>query len=199
MGVHVSRWIEGGADLPRLRTGIWLQGAISLLMAIAAPIYFQKDYGGNWKVGLLISVGVLIPAVFAFMYGQRGYCLRAFKATAIQGLAMLLAVVIFAFPVLGAYHSTRTISQLALSLRRAEEPILTYKFFHHSLHYYTGYQIAPELENLESLRQFLHKQSSALAVTKIDGMKEIQSCKDISATLMGKQGRFLLLRISAKE
>jgi 4-amino-4-deoxy-L-arabinose transferase-like glycosyltransferase len=197
VGVHISHWIEGGADLPRLRAGIWLQGAISLLMAIAAPIYFQKDYGGNWKVGLLISVGVLIPAVFAFIYGQKGSCLRAFKATAIQGLAMLLVVVIFAFPVLGAYHSTRTISLEALALRRAEEPILTYKFFHHTLHYYTGYQIAPELADLESLRQFLQKQPSALAVTKIDGMKEIQACQDISATLLAKQGKFMLIRVSA--
>ena len=198
VGVHISRWVEKGADLPRWRAGIWGQGVLSLLMAIAAPIYFQKAYGGNGQVGLLISVGVLIPAVFAFIYGLKGNCLRAFTATTIQGLATLLAVVLFAFPVLGAYHSTRAIAQEALAVRQAEEPILTYRFFHHTLHYYTGYQVEFKLDDLDSLRQFLKKHPSALAVTRTDGMKEIESCKDISATLLGSQGKFRLLRLFPK-
>ena len=52
------------------------------------------------------------------------------------------------FPVLGAYLSTRDIAYRALELKKAEEPIVTYRFFQHSLHYYTGYGIADEFDRL---------------------------------------------------
>jgi hypothetical protein len=83
-----------------------------------------------------------------------------------------------------------------LELRRTGESIVTYRFFHHSLHYYTGYQIAKELDDTKSLRQFVRTHPSSLIVTDSEGLKEISDSKGLSIALLGKQGNCCLLRIS---
>jgi hypothetical protein len=138
-----------------------------------------------------------VPALFAI--GFRDSCSRAFKATALQGLIVVIAVAQLAFPVMGAYHSTRDIARQVLQLRRTGEAIATYRFFHHSLFYYTGYLITDELNDLQSLQQFAQTHASALIVTKPDGLMEISESKSFSITLLGNQGNFRLLRLSQKQ
>ncbi len=111
---------------------------------------------------------------------------------------MLLAVALFAFPVLGAYHSTRDIAHQALQLRTPGEPIVTYQFFHHTLHYYTNYQIADKLDNPDALLKFARTQSTALIVTKSSSLKNLSAIKDITITSLYRQANFHLLRLSNK-
>ncbi|HSW39102.1 MAG TPA: glycosyltransferase family 39 protein [Acidobacteriota bacterium] len=196
LGGVLSSWMEGPIDRFRFRAGIVLHLALSMGMAIAAPIFFNKDYGGNWKTGLLISAAIIIPAVAVFIYGIRGKCGKAFGATVVQGLATVVVVALFAFPILGEYHSTKTIAHKALELRYEEEPIVTYRFFHHSLHYYTGYRVSRKITTMESLRAFLAEHPRSLVVTGIEGMSEIEASGEIRATMLGEQGNFRLLRLS---
>jgi 4-amino-4-deoxy-L-arabinose transferase-like glycosyltransferase len=195
LGVRLSRWIEGSIEPPRLRAAMGLHLMFSAAMAIAAPLYFQKEYGGNWKTGLLLSIVFLVPAVFACGFGLRGNCIRAFKATVLQGLMILIAIAQFAFPVLGAYYSTRDIAHRTLEVRQDGEPIITYRFFHHTLHYYTGYRIAARLDDPESLRRFAQMHPSTVVVTNVQGFEEISAIQGLSASLLGKQGDFRLLRV----
>ena len=198
LGIHLSRKLEGNTGLSGLRAAMGLHLALSAAMAIAAPIYFQKECGGSWKVGVLLSVAIMIPAVFAFGFGLRGSCMRAFKATALQGLIVLISTVLFAFPVLGAYHTTREIAYQALNLRKAGELIATYRFFHHSLFYYTGYQIAEELNDSEELRKFAQTHPNSLVVTEAIRLRDISGSAGLSVAILGRQGDLILLRISPK-
>jgi 4-amino-4-deoxy-L-arabinose transferase-like glycosyltransferase len=199
LGVHLSQWIEASVEPPRLRAGMGLHLIFSAAMAIAVPLYFQKEYGGNWKTGLILSIAILTPAFFAFLFGLKGNCGRAFRVTVLQGFVTLIAAVLFAFPVLGAYHSTRGIAHRALELRQAGEPIVTYRFFHHTLHYYTGYQIADELKNIESLHDFVRVHPNSLVVTNIEGMNAITGSENLTSTLLGEQGNFRLLRAAIRD
>jgi 4-amino-4-deoxy-L-arabinose transferase-like glycosyltransferase len=196
LGMRLSDWIENSLEMPKLRLAMSFQLAVTAAMAVATPFYFQKEYGGNWKVGALLSIAMLIPALFAFDYGHKGDCMRAFKATVVQGLVLVLAVAQFAFPVLGTYHSTRDIARQAVELKENGEPIITFRFFHHSLHYYTGYSIASDLEESESLRRFARTHAHFLVVANIEGLKTIMGIKELSVTVLGKQGNFRLLRIT---
>ncbi|MBN1567594.1 MAG: glycosyltransferase family 39 protein [Acidobacteria bacterium] len=196
LGIRISRWIEGFPQPAKLRAGVVLNLLFSVAMAIAAPLYFQKEYGRNWEIGLLLSFAILIPAVFAF--GFRANCKRAFQITVLQGLIVLITVAQFAFPVLGAYHSTKEIAQLALQSRRKGESLATYRFFHHSLHYYTDYQITDELSDLGSLQKFSGTHDTALIVTKQDGLREISESSSFSITHLGEQGNFRLFRLYRK-
>lgn len=196
LGVCLSRWIEGAIKPPRLRAAMILHLIVSVAMAAATPIYFQKDYGGNWKIGLLLSTAILIPALFAFGFGLKGNCGRAFKATVLQGLVLILAIAQFAFPVLGAYHSTRDIAHRAMESQKVEEPIITFRFFHHSLHYYTDYGIASELNEPESVRRFTQVHASTLVVTNIEGSQTLYGTEGLKTNLLAEQGNFRLLRAS---
>jgi 4-amino-4-deoxy-L-arabinose transferase-like glycosyltransferase len=196
LGIRLSRWVEGG--LSSLRAAMCLQLILSTVMAIAAPIFFDKDYGGRWGTGLILSVAILIPAIFAFTFGIKANAKRAFIATAVQGFALLVAVTQFAFPVLGAYHSTREIAHQALQLRISGEPIATYQFFHHTLYYYTDYQIAEKLDTLDSLTSFMQSHPTALIVSKSTNLKSLTPGKDISITVLYSQANLQLIRLSKK-
>ena len=167
----------------------------AILQAIA--IYFQMDYGGSWRTGLLLSIVMLIPALFAFGFGLKGNCGRAFKATVLQGLILIVAIAQFAFPVLGAYHSARDIAQQAIELQRAGEPIIAFRFFHHSLDYYTDYGIASELKEPKAVRRFVQTHSSALIVTDIKGLKTLSGIRELEIHLLAEQGNFRLIRINS--
>jgi 4-amino-4-deoxy-L-arabinose transferase-like glycosyltransferase len=195
LGMRLSRWIEQSVDPPRLRASVVLQFILSAGMAVAAPLYFQKVYGGNLRIGLYISVAALIPAVFSLGYGIKGNCRNAFKATVAQSLAILLTVLFFALPVLGSYHSTRNISQQALMHRQAGESIATFRFFHHSLYYYTGYQITNEFISPEELRHFMQTRRNILIVTNTDGYKLLSEYSALPIARLSTQGNFVLLRV----
>lgn len=196
LGMRISRWIEDPVRSSKLRVSLLLHLIFSAAMAMGAVVYFNKEYGGSWRVGLLLAFAILIPALFAF--GFRAQCKRAFAATALQGLLILIAVAQFAFPVLGAYHSAREIAHQAMELRTSGEPVVTYRFFHHSLHYYTGYRITEDLRDFGALHAFAQKHPRALVLTKSDALQDIVGSKDFSVTLLGKQGSFYLLRLFFK-
>lgn len=196
LGIPIARGIQENTRLPRLQAALLLHLILSMALAAAAPIIFYKKYGGNEQIGLFIAAAVLIPAVIAFIYGLKGKLLPAFGATACQGFLTIAIVALFAFPVLGDYHSTRTIAHQALSLKQSNESIVTYRFFHHSLHYYTNYQVESSLEDLDALLQFTQANRSFLAVIKRTSLRELESCKNIKVQLLATQGSFLLLRLS---
>jgi 4-amino-4-deoxy-L-arabinose transferase-like glycosyltransferase len=195
LGAYVSRAIDGIIEKSRLRAVGVLHFIFSAIIAVAAPLYFQKEYGGNWRTGLLLGAATLVPAFFSFGFAIKGKCIRAFSATVLQGLILIVFVAQFAFPVLGAYYSTREIAHRALEVRKPGEPILTYRFFQHSLHYYTGYELETQLDDKESLVQFARKHAYFLVVTKAEGMKEISGMRELAASLIGEQGNLRLLKI----
>jgi len=197
LGIRVSRWLGSDAEPSGLRPAMWIQLSLSLAMAIAAPVFFNKDYGGRLDVGLILSKAILVPAIFAFVFGLRGKARHAFVATALQGVLLLFAVTQFAFPVLGAYHSTREIAHRALEVRQPGEPILTYRFFHHTLHYYTGYQAGAKIDAPESLRQLVKQRRAVLVVTKSADAQSLAGLEGVSVTALHAQGNFRLLRLAA--
>ena len=217
IGARLAEFIQGKRELPRLRAGLYVNLILSIGMAIAAPIFFQKDYGGNWKVGLSISAAVLLPAIVAFLYGRKSSrgdavipsesgsrndggknCLTAIKFTILQGGLLVGAAAVFAFPVLGDYHSTRAIAYQALELKQGDEPIVMYRFFHHTLQYYTGYIAEKRIDEIDALRRFARTNPSFLVVTKKDGTRDIEDCGVFATELLFRQGNFVLLRLTSK-
>ncbi len=190
LGIAISNISTG----LRLKTSAIVEIILTLGMAVAAPLAFDREYGGAWKTGLLISVAIVVPAIFSIALKMRGRCLQAMRATMVQGILIVLALAQFAFPVLGAYHSTRDIALRALELRQQGEAIITYRFFHHTLLYYTGYQVQEKLDDPDSLLRFAQQHRSFLLVAKADRVKEIQGM-DIASTLLAEQGDIRLLRI----
>lgn len=196
LGVRLSRWFEGNIAARGFRASMWLQMALSAGLAVAAPHFFDKDYGGNWQVGAILSAVALIPSLLVFAFGIMGSCARAFGAAVLQGVLLIAATVSFAFPVLADYHSARDIALQGLQERREGEPIVTYAYFHHSLHYYTGYQVYGKLDSPEELRDFGRRHPTFLVVTDGRRLPEVLALEGYSASILGKHGNTILLRLS---
>ena len=195
LGSRLAKAIQEKREIPRLRAALWAQLFLSFCVAVAAPVFFQKDYGGNWKAGLCVSAAALIPVIFVFVCGRKGNAAGAVMATAAQGAILIGAVAIFAFPVLGDYLSTRTVARQAITQRESGEPLVFWRFFHHTFQYYTDYQAQTRLDDMDALRRFAETAPSFLAVTKEAGMRELENNPEISVNLLSRQGNFLLLRV----
>jgi 4-amino-4-deoxy-L-arabinose transferase-like glycosyltransferase len=196
LGMRITESIERPAGSTALRISMIVTLTISLIMAVAAPIYFQKEYGGNLKTGLILAAVLFLPSLFSAIYGFRGQALRAYTATLLQGLLLIVTVALFAFPILGDYHSTRDIAKRSLEVRKADEPIITYGFMHHSLHYYTGYQVQEKVDNPALLLHLFPNHKQYLVVAKENKIQEIRDIKGLSLEILGEQGPFRLLRLS---
>lgn len=198
LGVRLSAWIGNESGRSRLRAAMWVYLMLSLAMAAGAPIFFWKDYGGNWKTGLLLSVTILGPSLFAFGYGIRSNWTRAFRATLLQGFLLVLSIAQFAYPVIGVYLSSRDVARQALELRQDGEPIVTYRYFNHSLNYYAGYQIADGLQDPESMNRFARGHPCFLVVTEAKHLPSLLSLQGLPVSLLGEQGKLRLLRVNRR-
>ena len=121
---------------------------------------------------------------------------RAYTTTILQGILVVIIAAQFAIPILGSYHSTRDIARSALEVRDGNEPIITYGFTHHSLNYYTGYQVDGEIDNSTMLPYILAEYKHYLVITKEGKIQDIRALRGISFQILGEQGPFRLLRLS---
>ena len=195
MGATLAEWIESGEFGRRVRAAAALQALLSLGMCVALPIVFEKSYGQHWFATLPISVAVAVPALAALIYVRRRDARRAVAAVVCQGLLLVLALTQFAYPALGRYHSTREIAQKLVSVREAGEPAVTFRFFHHTLHYYTGYGMTADLGDLEALRRQLADAGKVLVVTEARHLPEIALLDRAGITALAQQGKLRLLRL----
>jgi 4-amino-4-deoxy-L-arabinose transferase-like glycosyltransferase len=196
MGMRFSKLLDDNPENARqMKIGSYISTGFSLAFAIAAPIYFDKEYG-NYRIGLLIGSVILIASLIGFVLNQWNRNKRIFEVCAIQGLLAIIIIVQLAFPTVGAYHSAREIALKALEVQRKGEPIITYGYFHHSLNFYTGYTIAGDIYDPGTIYRFAQKYPSSLVVTTIDGPKTLLGIPDFSFTLVGRQGNLRLFRLT---
>jgi 4-amino-4-deoxy-L-arabinose transferase-like glycosyltransferase len=195
----LGRGVAGLTDQERSRDALrrtpWVCFVLSLLLAVACPVVFQIEYGGAWKVGMGLGIAVLGPALAALWFALRGRCVRALQATALQGLILLLAGILLSTGPLATYHSAREIAAMALAADTGKEPILTYYYFHHTLHYYTGYRVGANIINPAVLIDYARRHASFLVVTEYPQAQELQNMPQIRVSIVGSQGKLRLLRI----
>jgi 4-amino-4-deoxy-L-arabinose transferase-like glycosyltransferase len=198
VGERLSVWFSGHEMPFRWRGATWTYFVVIALMAVAAPPAFGRNYGGNWQIGLILSVVVAIPALFALRYGLRGNGVGTFKAVTLQGLLLVMAVAQFAFPVLGANLSAREIAGEALKRLQDDEPIITYRLFNHALSYYTGYRISGQLDGPESLAAFAEKHPRFLGVTEAANQSVVLDLPGCAVTILGSEGKLVLFEATRR-
>lgn len=193
--MRLDSLIEAPSAQRHRRLSLFLHSGLSGAMAVAAAISFGALYQA-WGAGLILAGAILLPGLFSFRCGLRGDWRKAVIATAVQGLVIVMATAQFAFPVLGAHMSTREIAHRTLEQRTPGEPIVTYRFFHHSLNYYTGYQVVDQITDPEALKKFVEERPNCLVVTNEKGSAQIDGINGIAAHLLARQAKFRLLRLT---
>jgi 4-amino-4-deoxy-L-arabinose transferase-like glycosyltransferase len=195
MGARLSESLcDNSGESRQMKIGIYLSLGCSLAFALAAPIYFQQEYG-DLRSGLLLAAASLLPSL-AFVFA--GKAAGFFETVLLEGVLVTIVATLFAFPVLGAYHSSRDIALKALEVQRTKEPIVTYLFSHHSLDYYTGYRVAGEFTDPGATHRFAQQYASLLIVTTTEGLKTIPLVPGYRFEILKETGDLHLLRLMPK-
>ncbi len=196
LGRCLADWIAGGKRPRRVFAATFCQLLMMSALAVAYPLVMRRHFEMGWAEALPVSAILLIPAIFALLFSKKGRSEAAVQATLWQGVLLVLALTHFAFPAVGRFNSTRDIAGQIAAVRQAGEPLVTYHFFQHTLHYYTGYTVLDDLQDRESLLAFAREHPRFLIVTPAFGIPELQNLAGFSADLLGKQGKIRLLRLS---
>ena len=194
VGSKLAGWIEGGPS-PR-RSAALGHAVASIAVGIGVLLVLRTRYGAGWMPGVLIGAITLVPALAGTAAALCGRWRAAVVATTVQGVASVMAFVLLASPFLAASLSARDIALAALSSRSAGEEIATYKYFHHTLDYYTAYQIASDLEDREALEQFAPQRHGFLIVTRKQWIPELRQLRCCTIQPLAEQGDLRLLRVT---
>lgn len=193
LGVRFAGLWESSAKTVGRRAP-WLFLGLTAVLAAAAPVAFDRVFDGEWKAGLWIACAVIVPGSLAFLFARRSRWKQAFVATGAQAVMLVITVVVAAYPALGNHYSTREIARTALRLREPGESIATYRFFHHTLYYYTGYQISEEFQDSTSLKRYLADHRRILLVTEAARIPDLEKIEGLEITVLSSESNFRLIR-----
>ncbi|MEE8349040.1 MAG: glycosyltransferase family 39 protein [Acidobacteriota bacterium] len=193
-----DHWIEGDLISQRLmRTQLIVMGGFALLFSGALLWGFYFIYGAP-VIGILLAVPIVTGAGLALFEVQRRKPPAIFLSL-VAGMTLFASLAYWkAAPVLDDYHSARDLSQLILPRISQEEPLILYRYFHHTAGYYTNHQVTPEAVNdLDALHDYFkaHPQRQFHILTQEDGFKDLDS---LEAKLIQQQGNLYLLEATSR-
>jgi 4-amino-4-deoxy-L-arabinose transferase-like glycosyltransferase len=187
-----DHWIEGDSISQRLmRAQLVVLGGFALLFSAALV-------GGLYFIYHAPVIGVVLALPIVAGTGLALFELRLRRPPA-GFLSLVAAMTLFASlaywlaaPVVDDYHSARDLSQLILPRISEEEPLILYRYFHHTAHYYTHYQVTPEaVADLGALRDYFreHPQNRFHILTQEAGLQDLDR---LEASLIQHQGNLYL-------
>ena len=186
------RFVQG--NVSRGQAAFFL--ALSAAAAAALAAFLYASYGMGWTRCATIALALAVPAAGAFLAARRGKAQTAAALTALAGALAVMAAAQLALPALGTHHSTREIARTALERRAADGPVVTFRFFHHTLHYYTGYTVAGEFADLEPLREFALGHPRFLVVARVEDVAELRRLAGFFVTPLRRFGGLELVRVA---
>ncbi|UCF38614.1 MAG: glycosyltransferase family 39 protein [Acidobacteriota bacterium] len=170
--------------------------AFSLVLGIILIFGFHFKYNALWT-----GIGIASPLALAAILGQLEFRRRrpaTLLTILVGGAALTLAVIyLAATPIMSKYHSARDLSVAALGKISDQEPLVLYRYFHHSARYYAEFQTTRNaVGNIDQLRDYMlrHPQSTYIILTQESGRKELT--ETAGAKLLQGEGNLFLLELS---
>ncbi len=198
LGERLAAWAGNATRREWSGLAAWSQLGISVAAAIAFPLVLMRGYGGSLVDGLIVSGICVLPSALVFRCLRLGRPSFAFGITVTQAAILVLALTQVAFPAIGRYASAKEIASRIAAVRMQDEPAVTYLFFHHALHYYTGYTLTDDLPDRESLDKFASQHNHFLVVSEVPRLRELETLPGFSVEVLGEQGRLRLLRLARR-
>ena len=180
---------------PELAMVSAMAAVMGLTVLIGARIYYESYWVGFLLGAPLLATGVLVHRPF------RGYPLRKVFGILVGGMVTFAGIAYWQFaPELSRVHSSKALVVEVRHRISPDEPIIFYRFFHHTALYYSDYQALPEpIENLESLTAYFqdHPQDRYLVLTQKDGFRELTA--QLGVSQFRAEGNQFLLEVESRE
>ncbi len=172
-----DRHLNGDVTTYRIMRFQWpALAATGLVLMLGLVAGFYLAYGSHMGIVLALPLGV---GVF---WGMRQFRRRQPQAAFISLVGGMLLFAGLAYwkmlPILDDFHSAREVSLMASSEISAAEPLVLYRYFHHTAQYYTGYQTTQEaIPDLDALGKYSseHPQTHYYVLTQKAGWKDLKS------------------------
>jgi 4-amino-4-deoxy-L-arabinose transferase-like glycosyltransferase len=168
---------------------------VGLLVCAGLVLGFGQVYQSRW-LGSVLAAPLLLGLAGGVYYFQS----RRLHPVFMVMLASLTLFAAFAYwlaaPVVDDYHSARDLTRVALPSISREQPLILYRYFHHTALYYTNYSATPEaLLDREALRSYFlsHPQGRYLILTQESGWQDLRD--GFPARLIRHQGNLYLVEV----
>ncbi|MFQ5928794.1 MAG: ArnT family glycosyltransferase [Acidobacteriota bacterium] len=176
---------------------VTLAGFVLLVVAVLFWRFYSVYHA--LPVGILLSLPILAGIGWAYVEYRKRRPLGVFLS--LVGAMTLFAALTFwkAAPVVDDYHSARDLCRLIVPWVSPKEPLILYRYFHHSAHYYTNYQTTKEsVPDLKSLRDYFRDrpQDQYYILTQESGWRDLQSMKP---HLVEHQGNLYLVKVASQD
>ena len=182
---------------------IGLEGKM-LLGAIVALLVSANT--NSWFLGILAAAfasslaGVLLG--FPLLIGAlllhwpiRGYRLKTVFLVLTGTMVFFTGLAFWkVMPQVASFHSSKSLVVGIRERLSSTQPLIFYRFFHHTANYYSDYKVLSEsIDDLENLNTYLsqHPQEIYLILTQKDGFRELTGQLDVQR-VQAEGNQFLL-------
>ncbi len=184
-------------SVPALRTQLALANALALILGMTLLFGIPLVYGSR-SIGGLLAAPVLLGAIASHLEFRRRRASSVFGWLAASTL--LLAGLAFwqASPLIGGFHSAKDLSLQASEYISKNEPLVFYRYFHHTALYYTDYRCTPQpVNSTDELESYFRErpQKEYWILTQKPGWLELE--RSFQPLSVQPQGNLYLVRIAA--
>ncbi len=159
-----------------MRTQAALVGAISMILAItmilASALYYRQVL---WGVALAVPTALGGLGLHAFW--RKRHLHSGFLTLVLTFSSVALLAYGWVGPRLANFHSTKSLVLQVEDRLSDEEPLILYRFFHHTALYYSGYRSLTEpLRDKGELLNYLaeHSQTEYFILAKLNGLIDLR-------------------------
>jgi 4-amino-4-deoxy-L-arabinose transferase-like glycosyltransferase len=183
-----------------------LLGTPMALLGTAAPWLLSIRYGVPLERSLVLGVSLLLGAIAVACLAWKAYRRLEGYFGAVAGSLALFIVLLthLALGPIGLVHSTRDVARQATENMAAGDVLASYRFFHHTLGYYSGYAYVGNWDSAGQLGRELasRRTQRVLLVSEPRYLAEIQSVAKRASRAVEKVQEFgprWLLRLTLPE
>jgi 4-amino-4-deoxy-L-arabinose transferase-like glycosyltransferase len=196
VAIEWDRYFEGDVLVRRaMPLALGCLAVLGVMISAGILVGFRLLYQAP-VAGVLIAAPLLIAVLWAQVEYFKRKGLLVFT-TLVGGMTVTLSLLYWqAAPLVGDFHSTRSLAYQARPYLSKDEPLVLYRYFHHSARYYADYLTTTDaLSDPVELQDYLRKEGRerCLVLTQVGGWQELHCL--IDATLLGRKGRFCLVRV----
>ena len=181
-----------------MRRQLACMGVVSVIFAAGLAVGFYVVYKAPW-----VEVACAAPILISGIWGQAEFRKRrAVPLFTVLDAGMTLTFALLhslAAPVLADFHSTRGLCAVARPNISTAEPLVLYRFFHHTARYYADFRTtSSSLNSPDEFTEYVCRtdQDRYLILTTEHGWNELSEL--FEAKLARRQGTFYLLEVDSQ-
>jgi 4-amino-4-deoxy-L-arabinose transferase-like glycosyltransferase len=172
---------------------------IAVLLAVALPVAAKLEYR-RIDVGLSAGIPLLAGIILGVWWVRKRLVTISFLAITGGIIISMSALFAIGSPVFARYHSTAELVHSVVHEISDRQPLVQYRFFHHTAVYYSEGAITPDsLNSPQEMIEYVnrHPRDTYIMLTTGHGLEEFYSLQGTQVT--GPVGKLYILKLQNQD